>query len=324
MKILLADDDAVSLRLLETTLSRAGYEVVVTADGAAAASLLAAKDGPRLALLDWMMPGLDGPSVCRQVRLRRETPYVYMLLLTSKETKDDVIAGLASGADDYLTKPFHPEELKARLRTGRRILELEDKLVEAREEMRFKATHDPLTQLWNHGLILEFLERELNRARREGTALAVLLCDLDHFKSINDTYGHLVGDEVLRETARRLLAAVRPYDAVGRYGGEEFLVLMPNCDKPCARDRAEQIQALVSERPVLTAQGPVSFTLSVGALISSDWRQFSAEQLLTQADLALYQAKEAGRNRVVFSPPEAPPPGDASPDSCSHETSKIR
>jgi diguanylate cyclase (GGDEF)-like protein len=324
VKILVADDDAVSRRLLETTLSRAGYEVVATADGAAAASLLATKDGPRLALLDWMMPGLDGPSVCRQVRLQRETSYVYMLLLTSKETKDDVIAGLASGADDYLTKPFHPEELKARLRAGRRILELEDKLVEAREEMRFKATHDPLTQLWNHGLILDFLERELNRARREGSSLAVLLCDLDHFKSINDAHGHLVGDEVLRETARRLLAAVRPYDAVGRYGGEEFLVLLPNCDKSCARDRAEQIQAAVSERPVLTAQGPVSFTLSVGALSSSDWRQFSAEQLLTQADVALYRAKEAGRNRVVFSQPEAPPARDASPNSCSRETSKIR
>lgn len=322
MKILVADDDAVSRRLLETTLERAGFEVVVAADGTAAASILAAEDGPRLALLDWMMPGMDGPSVCREVRVHRENPYVYMLLLTSKETKDDVIAGLASGADDYLTKPFHPEELKARLRTGQRILELEDKLVEAREEMRFKATHDPLTQLWNHGLILEFLDRELNRARREGNSLAVLLCDLDHFKKVNDTYGHLVGDEMLRETARRLLAAVRPYDAVGRYGGEEFLVLLPHCDKNCVRDRADQIRSVVSGRPVLTAQGSVSFTLSVGALASSDWGQFNGEQLLKEADAALYRAKAAGRNRVVFAQPGRVFTGEEG--ASARQTTKVR
>ncbi len=303
MKILVADDDAVSRRLLEATLDRAGYEVVAAADGTTAASILTAENGPRLALLDWMMPGMDGPSVCREVRAHPQNPYVYMLVLTSRETKDDVIAGLASGADDYLTKPFHAEELKARLRTGQRILELEDKLVEAREEMRFKATHDPLTQLWNHGLILEFLDRELSRSRREGNSVAVLLCDLDHFKKINDTYGHLVGDEVLRETARRISGAVRTYDAVGRYGGEEFLVLLPRCDGECGRERAEQIRSVVSGRPVMTAQGPVSFTLSVGALTSSDWGQVTAEQLLKEADAALYRAKAEGRNRVAFSRP---------------------
>lgn len=322
MKILVADDDAVSRRLLEATLNRAGYEVVAAADGTTAASILAAEDGPRLALLDWMMPGMDGPSVCREVRAHRENPYVYMLVLTSKETKDDVIAGLASGADDYLTKPFHPEELKARLRTGQRILELEDKLVEAREEMRFKATHDPLTQLWNHNLILEFLDRELSRARREGNSVTVLLCDLDNFKKVNDTHGHLVGDEVLRETGRRLLAAVRAYDAVGRYGGEEFLVLLPHCDKKSGRDRAEQIRSVASGRPVLTAQGPVSFTLSVGALASSDWGQFTAEQLLKEADAALYRAKAAGRNRVVFAQPGLARTGEEG--TGAREATKVR
>lgn len=322
MKILVADDDAVSRRLLETTLDHAGFEVLVAADGTTAAAVLTAEDGPRLALLDWMMPGMDGPSVCREVRVRRENPYVYMLLLTSKETKDDVIAGLASGADDYLTKPFHPEELKARLRTGQRILELEDKLVEAREEMRFKATHDPLTQLWNHGLILEFLDRELSRARREGNSVTLLLCDLDHFKKVNDKYGHLVGDEVLRETGRRLLAAVRAYDAVGRYGGEEFLVLLPNCDKNCGQDRAEQIRLIVSGRPVLTAQGSVSFTLSVGALASSDWGQFNGEQLLKEVDAALYRAKAAGRNRVIFAQPGLVLTGEGR--TSARETTKVR
>lgn len=318
MKILVADDDGVSRQMLVAALSRAGYEVTAVADGAAAAATLIAEDGPRLALLDWMMPGMDGPSVCREVRAHRKSPYVYMLLLTSKETKDDVIAGLASGADDFLIKPFHSEELKARLRTGQRILELEDKLIEAREEMRFKATHDPLTHLWNHALILEFLGRELNRARREGSSLAVLMCDLDHFKQINDTYGHLAGDDVLRETARRIVGAVRPYDSVGRYGGEEFLVLLPHCGESCAQYRAEQIRSVASGCPVITVQGPVSFTLSVGVLTSSNWGQATAEQLLKEADAALYRAKTAGRNRVAFAQPglalageESTPPREA-------------
>lgn len=168
------------------------------------------------------MPGLDGPGVCRSDRKRKDQSYVYMILLTSKEKKEDVVAGLESGADDYLTKPFDPEELKARLRTGMRILDLEDRLIEAREEMRFQATHDSLTSLWNRGVIMELLGRELARSRREAKCTAILLGDLDHFKHINDTYGHLAGDEVLRETARRLVSSVRSYDFVGRLAAKNF------------------------------------------------------------------------------------------------------
>ena len=137
-----------------------------------------------LALLDWVMPELDGPGVCREVRKRKEQSYVYMVLITSKEAKEDVIAGLESGADDYLTKPFDPEELKARLRTGLRILGLENRLVEAREEMRFKASHDALTTLWNRAVILELLERELSRSHRENATTVIILCDIDHFKNV--------------------------------------------------------------------------------------------------------------------------------------------
>lgn len=222
MKILIADDDVVSRRLLQKTMERVGYEVTAAENGRLAADELCKPGGPKLALLDWMMPELDGPGVCREVRKRKEHSYVYMVLLTSKEKKEDVVEGLKSGADDYLTKPFDPEELKARLRTGMRILDLEDRLVEAREQMRFQATHDALTSLWNRGMIMELLGRELARSTREGKSVTILLGDLDHFKQVNDTYGHRAGDEVLKETARRLLASVRSYDFVDVMGAKNF------------------------------------------------------------------------------------------------------
>jgi diguanylate cyclase (GGDEF)-like protein len=227
------------------------------------------------------------------------------VLLTSKEAKEDVIEGLESGADDYLTKPFDPEELKARLRTGLRILGLEDRLVEAREEMRFKASHDSLTTLWNRGVILELLGRELSRSHRENATTVILLCDIDHFKAVNDSFGHLIGDEVLRETAKRLLASVRTYDFVGRYGGEEFLIVLNNCDPAFALGRAEEIRNTISQRPVQTSAGPVPITMSLGLLLSHQWGTRTVEELLHEADVALYAAKGAGRNCVEVSSPTA-------------------
>ena len=233
MKILIADDESVSRRILSGLLTKWGYEVVSVEDGNAAWEHLNTQDAPRLALLDWMMPGRNGVDVCRELRGHRPEPYTYVLLLTAKDAKESVVEGLESGADDYLTKPFHPQELKARLRVGLRLLHLEDTLVQAREAMRFKATHDALTGVWNRGSILEMLDREVNRSRRENTALGLLMGDLDHFKSINDTYGHLVGDSVLIEASRRMQSCVRAYDAVGRYGGEEFCLLYTS---PSPRD----------------------------------------------------------------------------------------
>jgi diguanylate cyclase (GGDEF)-like protein len=320
MKILVADDDALSRRLLQKTLERAGYEVVAVENGRLAQEELCRAEGPRMALLDWEMPEVDGLGVCRAVRARRDKTYVYMVLLTSKETSDDKVEGLRSGADDYLTKPFHPEELKARLRTGQRILHLEDRLVEAREEMRFKATHDALTGLWNRGVITDLLDRELARARRERKSTALLLCDIDHFKNVNDTYGHPVGDEVLREVARRLLASVRSYDFVGRYGGEEFLIVLNNCDPASALGRAEQMRAAIANREVITERGPIALTMSVGLLRTADWGDLRAEIHLTEVDAALYAAKAAGRNCVrVALPVKSPQPAELLPAEKVHE-----
>ena len=310
MRILIADDDALSRTLLERMLQRAGYEVTVVDNGRSAVEHLCCQDGPRLALLDWVMPELDGPAVCRQVRQKREQPYVHMLLLTAKESKQDVVEGLESGADDYLVKPFDVGELKARLRTGLRILQLEDRLVEAREDMRFKATHDPLTGLFNRGVIVDLLAREVARSHREGSCSLVLLGDVDHFKAINDTRGHVVGDAVLREIANRILGSVRSYDYVGRYGGEEFLVVLNNCDASLLLSRAEQIRLAIASHPVQTPWGPIPVTMSLGVLATKDCGLLSVEEIIHEVDAALYKAKAAGRNCVKFANPPCHQPSD--------------
>ena len=297
MRILIADDDAISRKMMGMMLRQMGYEVVSAVNGREALDKLMEMDGPRLALLDWMMPEMDGPEVCRRIRGANGQLYVYLILLTSKDTPEALVEGLDAGADEYLTKPCNVDELKARLRTGERILQLEDKLVSAREEMRFKATHDALTSLWNRGRILEALDEALVQLN----GIAVLMCDIDHFKAINDRYGHLVGDAVLRELAVRLRSGVRPNDLIGRFGGEEFLIVLNGCDPSRLHDRAEQLRRAASGGAVLTDAGEVSFTISIGAVSVNREDGFAApETILNLADAALYEAKREGRDRVVI------------------------
>lgn len=297
MKILIADDDPVSCRLLDRLLVKWGYQAIVAHDGAEAWEVLQADDAPRLALLDWMMPGLDGLEICRRVRARSAHPYVYIMLLTANDKVGNLVEGLESGADDYLTKPFHPQELRARLRVGLRMLDLESRLVEARESLRFKASHDSLTTMWNRGAIIEMLERELSRARRDGSSVGILLADIDHFKKVNDTRGHLVGDEVLRAITGRLKSEVRSYDSVGRYGGEEFLILLPGCDHPKLTSKAQQLVKAVERSSIGTSTGPVPVTISIGGIATGDCPNAGVNRLLRAADTALYRAKVSGRNR---------------------------
>jgi two-component system cell cycle response regulator len=303
VKILVAEDDPVSRRLLEVTLSKWGYEVVICADGQAAWDVLKAPDAPQLVILDWMMPRLDGLQVCKNVRNpdeRSAEPYVYIILLTAKSQKTDMVIGLEAGADDYLTKPFDAQELRMRLRAGRRILDLLDELVQAREIMREQARKDSLTQLCTRATVLELLKYELDRAQRDSVnqdaPVSVVLADLDHFKHINDTYGHLAGDAVLRETARRMRDAIRPYDSIGRYGGEEFLLVLSNCDTVGATALAERLLQAVRQDTIVLAEGTVSVTLSAGVATSGIVQD--PETLVGAADAALYRAKRSGRNRV--------------------------
>lgn len=302
MKILLAEDDPVSRMLMQRTLQKFGYEVVLAEDGRTAVEMLSQKDGPHLALIDWMMPELDGPGVCREVRNRnRDSSYIYILLLTSRQDSEDIVTGLEAGADDYITKPCRPAELRARLNTGQRILLLEGKLIEAREEMRFKATHDALTKLWNRAAILSLVRTELHRCAREQKQISLLLCDVDHFKRVNDNHGHLAGDAVLSEVARRLSSSVRAYDAVGRYGGEEFLILLSDCSQGNAEMRSENIRAAIASIPFETGDAPLSISISIGAVTCEDWSSsIPVERILAEADAALYRAKAEGRNRTIF------------------------
>ncbi len=300
MKVLVADDDVISQRLLETSLKRWGYEVAIARDGFEAFASLLHPEAPKLAVLDWQMPGMDGVEICRQIRQRESEAYKFIILLTGKHTQDDVIAGLDAGADDYVIKPFNPEELKVRLRTGKRILYLQDQLIAAREALREQATHDSLTGLYNRGATLEILNSELTRQQRHGGCIGVALIDLDRFKHINDYHGHLVGDKVLCAAAKAMLATTRPYDCIGRFGGEEFLLILPGCDKVNALSHAERMRIAIGQVSVNDAKGPVAVSASIGVTVAMSDSPLEMTQLIRAADTGLYRAKDNGRNRVEF------------------------
>lgn len=300
-RVLAAEDNPIFQSMLRNLLKRWGYEPVIARDGKEALRILQSEDAPRLAVLDWMMPGTDGVEVCRQVRAANREPYIYILLLTSRADSQDLVDGMDAGADDYLTKPFKAPELRVRLRAGCRILDLQAELLHAREALREQATHDGLTLLFNRTAIMEVLGNEIARAERERQPLALLMVDLDRFKHINDTYGHLDGDAVLREAARRMKAAGRCYDSIGRYGGEEFLIVLPGCNAADAHAQAERVRESLASFPFAAGSGALDVTCSIGVSCVGVSRatHAGADTLIHEADEALYQAKSQGRNRVV-------------------------
>ncbi len=290
MKILVVEDSAIERRKLGHTLTDWGLEFEFAENGTEALNLLETPDPPDMVLLDWMLPDIDGLDVLRRIRQPAQGNYVYTVMLTGKTHQKDRIAAMEAGADDFLSKPVDPTDLRARIMVGKRILELH-------QSLRFAATHDFLTDLLNRSEILTALDRECARAGREEKPTTVILADIDHFKQVNDTLGHAAGDEVLKEIAKRLKLDLRPYDVVGRYGGEEFLLLLPGCNLQHGAKRADDIRAAVAETPVATAFGNVSVTISMGVTATTSRHRGSGE-FLHQADVSLYAAKNNGRNRV--------------------------
>jgi len=288
MKVLIADDDLLSARALETDLRANGYDVTVVGDGAEAWQILKADDRPQIAILDWRMPIMDGLEVCRRVR-QATGPYIYILMVTGNADPDSVITGMDAGADDYMRKPCYPAELRARLRTGKQIVDLEEKL-------RGQATHDALTGILNRGAIMERVAVEMARAYRDSEHLCLAMVDLDYFKQVNDTYGHSAGDTVLCEAASRMNSVLRPYDSIGRYGGEEFLVVFPKCELANALAIAERIRRSISRATVSTQTEQILVTASIGIAEVRDYTD--AKAAIREADNALFHAKQKGRDRI--------------------------
>jgi len=298
-QVLVAEDSAVYRQLLSSHLQEWGFTFVITKDGSEAWSLLQRADCPKLILLDWVLPDIDGVELCRRIRHANSGgSYSYVIVLTGKGSKTDLVEALQAGADDYLVKPFDQLELKARLLVGKRIVELHEEIVSARDSLRYAATHDSLTGQLNRSEAFDSLRRELDRANRNHKPVSILLADVDHFKDVNDTLGHPFGDEVLKEIARRLRARLRLYDSLGRYGGEEFLIVLPDCDLMSALIRADELRICISSTPMVFSRVSRTVTVSMGVAVSTDHEAGDITALLSHADRGLYAAKRKGRNCV--------------------------
>jgi two-component system, cell cycle response regulator len=307
-RVLIAEDDPISLRVVETMVKKWGYEPVLAHDGEEALQALQGENPPRIAILDWMMPRKDGISVCRELRQRADHAYIYILLLTAKSQQRDLVEGLGAGADDYLTKPYSGDELRARLFTGERILAVQQELVAAREALRTQAIRDSLTGLFNRRYMGEALERELRRAEHGGQPVGLVMLDVAHLKSLNDTLGHQAGDDLLTHIGSLLQARTRREDIACRYGGEEFLLILPGAPIEVARRRAEAMRQEMREATVEHRGRPLGrISVSAGVACFPEHGKTS-DELLRAADMALYRAKELGRDRVEVCDLPAPVP----------------
>ena len=304
MKILIIEDELIFRRMVKKYLLEAGYEIVEAEDGLSAWELFQ-KEPFQLVITDWMMPGLDGPALVQKIRTSGQKSYTYIIMLTAMDNKDNIVLGLESGADEYLTKPFNSRELIARVASGMRILRLEEELMQARIQMEALAMHDGLTGLLNRRAIEEYAEAEFNMAGRKKQAMSVILLDIDHFKNVNDRFGHKFGDVVLRQVAQTLKEDLRNYDRVGRWGGEEFLLILPDTELKDAVTVAERLRSKTAAVQISLENGETfSIHISLGAACTTGKFQ-SLAKLIDAADQALYQAKQSGRDRVcVFEAPQ--------------------
>ncbi|MBN1905739.1 MAG: diguanylate cyclase [Deltaproteobacteria bacterium] len=298
MKVLVAEDDLTSRTILGAILAKWGYEVVCAVDGQQAMDILSQPDGPKLALLDWSMPVLSGIDVCRILRKDQANDSIYIIMLTAKSEKKYIVEGLNAGANDYIVKPYDNEELQARINVGKRMVEIQSELEKAKHSLIYEAMHDSLTGLYNRKAILEMLAKELSRVQRNGNILHIGMCDLDHFKLINDRYGHQTGDEILQGFARIMDSNLRDYDFIGRYGGEEFLIILPsseiNINKMTCFTRLHRV---IADTKIGTRSGDLTVTVSIG-VTKADGKK-GIDEILSEADNALYRAKNT-RNAICY------------------------
>ncbi len=299
-RVLLTDDEPVQRMLIGRMLSRAGYEVVMAEDGQQAVQMMQ-QGNFQLLLTDWEMPNLDGIGLCRALRSMNLPYYTYTILLTSRDAVEHVVMGLQAGADDYLTKPIMEPELLARLNTGKRLVEMERSLRQANEENRRLSIIDALTGVYNRRYLMEQLAKELERSARYHHPLSLILCDVDHFKRINDNYGHQCGDETLVQFSQVLRGCLRETDWVARYGGEEFVMVLPETTLNAAAQVAERCRAILAKEPLKMSNQILPITASFGV---SGWQEgvpagSEASKLIALADGGVYASKEGGRNRVT-------------------------
>jgi len=299
MKVLVAEDDLTSRTILGAILAKWGYEVVFAVDGQQAMDILSQPDGPKLALLDWNMPVLSGIDVCRNLRKAQVNDTIYIIMLTAKSEKRNIVEGLNAGANDYIIKPYDNEELQARINVGKRMVEIQSELEKAKHALIYEAMHDSLTGLYNRKAILEMLAKELSRIKRNGSILHIGMCDLDHFKLINDRYGHQTGDEILQGFARIMNSNLREHDFIGRYGGEEFLIILPSSESNINKMTCfTRLHRVIADTKIATRSGDLSVTVSIG-VTKADGEK-GMDEILSEADNALYRAKNT-RNAICYS-----------------------
>ncbi len=297
MKILIAEDSATCRMILSVALKENGYEVIETVDGQQAWEEMQKPDAPQLAILDWIMPKMDGMSLLRLIRAQKTERPPYIIMLTGKDEKEDVIAGLDSGANDYLSKTFDQRELRARVEVGRRMIELQEALIISKEKLAFQATHDVLTGILNRRAILSRLNKEFVN-NKDGHMITIGMCDIDHFKKVNDIHGHQTGDEVICGLVKVLKRCFSSSDYFGRIGGEEFLIITSHPTEKESLAAFKKCCRQIAKTKIKTRSGGLSITVSIG--VASCTSKYSVDALLGAADSALYNAKNKGRNRVCY------------------------
>ncbi len=301
MKILIVEDDPITNKMLEKYLRDLDFEVLAALNGRQGWEIFSQED-VRFVITDWMMPEMNGLELIKKIREANEKLYCYIILLTAKNDKDEIVEGISGGADDYVVKPFYKEELAVRVRAGQRMVDLQNELFEANEELKKLSETDPLTGLYNRRALADYLIKSQSAPEYKGAPFTFVMADIDQFKKINDAYGHDAGDAVLIEVAERIRGSVPYHDMISRIGGEEFYVVLPNVDSSQAEDIAEKMRRGIEVSPiVLPDKTEIRTTCSFGVFCVQASSKWDWEHCMKMADKALYESKNSGRNKsTVF------------------------